>query len=185
MASLPNPRAVTYEEWLLMPEVQDATEEVVNGEIRIMPPAKWKHAMIIERLRAALDKQLDERRFLTLVTQFGLIIRKSPLTSRVPDLAVFELSSIVEKDGYIHSAPQLVVEVLSPANTRREREEKLGDYSSIGVPEVWVVSPEARTVEVLCLRDGYLRIAQILSQGILAPENLPGVRVPVADIWPD
>ena len=53
------------------------------------------------------------------------------------------------------------------------------------MPEVWVVSPEARTVEVLCLRDGYLRIAQILSQGILAPENLPGVRVPVADIWPD
>ena len=28
---------VTYEEWLRMPEVSDATEEVVNGEIRITP----------------------------------------------------------------------------------------------------------------------------------------------------
>ena len=79
----------------------------------------------------------------------------------------------------------LVVEVLSPSNTRREREEKLGDYAAIGVPEVWVISPEARTVEVLCLRDGYLRTAQILSQGVLEPETLPGVCVPIADIWPD
>ena len=49
---------------------------------------------------------------------------------RVPDLAVFQASTIVEQDGYIHSAPQLAVEVLSPANTRREREEKLNDYAS-------------------------------------------------------
>ena len=39
-------------------------------------------------------------------SEFGLVIRKQPLTSRVPDLAVFELSAIVEQDGYIHSAPQ-------------------------------------------------------------------------------
>ena len=29
MASFPNPRTVTYEEWLRMPEVHDAIEEVV------------------------------------------------------------------------------------------------------------------------------------------------------------
>jgi Uma2 family endonuclease len=98
---------------------------------------------------------------------------------------VFDLATVIEKDGYFQSAPQLAIEVLSPANTRREREEKLGDYANIGVPEVWVVSPEARTVEVLCLQGGYLRTAQILSQGSLEPARLPGVRVPVADIWPD
>jgi hypothetical protein len=31
---------VSYLEWLRMPEVQDATEEVIDGEIRITPPAK-------------------------------------------------------------------------------------------------------------------------------------------------
>ena len=185
MASLPNSKAVTYEEWLLMPEVQDAIEEVVNGEIRIMPPPKWNHALIVESVRRALATQLDQREALVVAATFGLIIRKQPLTSRVPDLAVFVKSTIVERDGYIHAAPQLVVEVLSPANTRREREQKLADYASLGVAEVWLVSPEARTVEVLLLEDGQLRRSQILAEGLLIPKLFPGVRIDIARIWPD
>ena len=46
-------RTVTYEEWLNMTVVEDAIEEVVNGEVRIMPPNKWKHAVIVENLSEA------------------------------------------------------------------------------------------------------------------------------------
>jgi Uma2 family endonuclease len=185
MASLPKSTTVTYDEWLRMPEVRDATEEVVNGEIRIMPPNKWNHAVIVDNLRDALAPQFDRRRFRVVTTNFGLIIRKSPLTSRVPDLAVFDLSTLVEEDGYIHSAPQLAVEVLSPANTRREREEKLNDYASIGIPEVWVISPEAKTVEILLLEEGRLHRSAILAEGALQPVRFPGVKIDIASIWPD
>jgi Uma2 family endonuclease len=128
---------------------------------------------------------LDPDRVLVHDSQFGLIISKQPLTSRVPDLAVFKSDTIVERDGYIHSAPQLVVEVLSPANTRRGREEKIDDYASIGVPEVWVVSPEGGTVEILYLAEGYLRSAQVMREGVLTPRHFPGVQVEIARIWPE
>jgi Uma2 family endonuclease len=150
-----------------------------------MPPPKFKHSEIIDRLAARMWSQVDERLVKVKASQFGLVIRKSPLTSRVPDLAVFDAATIVEQDGYIHSAPQLVVEVLSPANTRREREEKIGDYARIGVPEVWVVSPEGRTVEILYLAEGYLRSAQVLREGVLTPKHFPGVQVEIARIWPE
>jgi Uma2 family endonuclease len=185
MASLPNPQTVTYEEWLRMPEVTDFIEEVVDGEILIMPPNKLQHALIAQRIYKALDAQLDAREVLVLATVFGLVIRKAPLTSRVPDVAVFLKSMMVEQDGYVHSAPQLVVEVLSPGNTRRERERKLADYASLGVAEMWVVSPEARTVEVLYLESGFLRSAQALTQGVLEPKHFPGVQIQIAEIWPD
>ena len=185
MASLPNPQTVTYEEWLRMPEVTDFIEEVVDGEIRISPPAKWEHALIVTNVRYVLSAQLARRECHVMDSSFGLVIRKAPLTSRVPDLAVFRKSTIVEQDGYIHSAPQLVVEVLSPGNTRRERERKLEDYASLGVPEMWVVSPEARTVEVLYLENGFLRSAQALTQGVLEPKHFPGVQIQIAGIWPD
>jgi Uma2 family endonuclease len=185
MASLPNPQTVTYEEWLRMPEVTDFIEEVVDGEILIMPPAKWKHAVIVANLRDALVAQLNRREVQVVDGSFGLVIRKAPLTSRVPDVAVFLKSTIVEQDGYIHSAPQLVVEVLSPGNIRRERERKLADYASLGIPEMWVVSPKARTVEVLYLESGFLRSAKTLTEGVLEPKQFPGVQIQISEIWPD
>ncbi len=185
MASLPNPKTVTYEEWLRMPEVQDATEEVVNGEIRIMPPAKLKHMQVIAKLYDAIRSQIDQQTTLAYPAGVGVVITKVPLTSRVPDLTMFDAATIVEQDGYIHSAPQLVVEVLSPADTRRDREEKIADYARIGVPEVWVVSPEGRTVEILYLAAGDLRPAQVLREGVLTPKYFPGVQVEIVRIWPE
>jgi Uma2 family endonuclease len=178
-------KLVTYEEWLNMPEVQDAIEEVVNGEIVIMPAPKFEHALVVNALREALAGQLDRKTVWILDTQFGLIIRRDPLASRVPDLAVFRRSNLVVVDGYVHSAPELVVEVLSPANTRSERQAKLNDYESLGVPEIWVVSPEARTFEVLHLIDGKLKTVALLREGVLQPTQFPEVSVDIASVWPD
>ena len=172
---------VTYEEWLRMPEVSDATEEVVNGEIRITPAAKWVHARTVELTQRALNKNLDPGR-IAVLGRFGLVIRKEPLTVRVPDLAVLEISSIVEEDGFVHSPPQLVAEVLSPGE---DPAGKLADYASLGVPEVWVVLPEARTVEVLYLEDSYLHSDHVLARGVLTPKLFPQVAIDIAAIWPD
>ena len=185
MASLPNSKTVTYEEWLRMPVVTNEIEEVVNGEIRLMLPNKWKHAEIIEDLHDALRAQLDRRKFRVVASNFGLIVHQSPLTSRVPDLAVFDSGTMVERDGYIHSAPSLIVEVMSPANRRRQRVEKLVDYASLGVPEFWVIWLEDRKVEVFLLEGGQMRCVHVASDGVLKPVQFPGVEIPVASIWPE
>jgi len=178
-------RTVTYEEWLNMTVVEDAIEEVVNGEVRILPPNKWKHALIVENLSEVLKSQLDRKAVRVVGSVFGLIIRKKPLTSRVPDLAVFLKQNIVEQDGYIHSAPDLVVEVLSPANARRDMADKIRDYESIGVPELWIISPEAQTIEVILLEKGKLVTHEVVAQGQLSPQRFPDVAVDILSIWPD
>lgn len=177
------PKLLTYEEWLRLPEVE-GIEEVVNGEIRKMPPNKLIHADTVENLTDLLKAKLDQRTVQVRVSTFGLVIRRHPLTTRVPDIAVFVRSDVVEMDGYIHSAPELVVEVLSSANTRPERADKLCDYESLGVPEVWVLSPEAQTVEVLQLREGHLVTMAVLREGSVAPLRFPEAAVDIAAIWP-
>jgi Uma2 family endonuclease len=177
------PKVLTYEEWLKLPEAE-GIEEVVNGEIRKMPPNKILHADTVENLADLLKAGVDRRAVQVRVSTFGLVIRRDPVTTRVPDIAVFIRSNVVEQDGYIHSAPELAVQVLSPANTRLERAEKLKDYESLGVPEVWVISPEARTVEVLLLKDGRLATSALLREGHLNPVRLPGVAIDIEAIWP-
>jgi Uma2 family endonuclease len=177
-------KILTYEEWLALPEVE-GVEEVVNGEIVKMPLNKVIHADIVENLADLLKSQVDRRTVQVRVSTFGLVIRRDPITTRVPDIAVFIRSNVIAQDGYIHSAPELVVEVLSPANTRAERAGKLRDYESLGVPEVWVVSPEAQTVEILLLQDGRLATTSLLREGQLKPTRFPEVSIDVSSIWPE
>ncbi len=178
-------KLVTYEEWLSMPVVEDVIQEVVNGEIVTMPPPKARHADIVESLADILRRQLDSAQIRVRIRMFGLVIRENPLVMRIPDLAVFRKEKVVERDCYIRSAPELIVEVLSPGNTRAEEEEKLRDYESLGAPEVWVLSPEARTFEVVLLEDGEHKTRALLRGGQRRPQQFPEAVVDIAAVWPD
>lgn len=51
-------------------------------------------------------------------------------------------------EGHCPIAPDLVVEVISPNDTAYEIDEKVREFLDAGVPLVWVVNPEQRTVEI-------------------------------------
>jgi Uma2 family endonuclease len=177
-------KLVTYGDWLRMPLVDDVIQEVVNGEIITMPLPRAKRSGMMETLGDILKQQVDPNQALVRVGAPGLVISEDPVVMRIPDLALFRKGAVVEKDGYIRSAPELIVEVLSPGNSRRERAEKLMDYQSFGVPEVWVVSPEALTFEVLLPRNGALATTTVMREGILRPTHFPEVAVDIASVWP-
>jgi len=113
------------------------------------------------------------------------MISRDPLTCRSPDLVVFKRKKMVIQDGLYWSAPDLIVEVLSPSENRRRKEEKLADYGSIGAPEVWLVSPEAEAVEVRLLKEGKLERTAILAEGSLQPSQFAGVAISVPGIFPE
>ncbi len=178
-------KTVSYEKWLTMPIVEDAIEEVVDGEIRLMPPNKTTHAKIVQALTAAFVRQLDESRIQIYGSTFGLVIRKEPLTCRVPDLALFIKANVVEEDGYVHSPPELIIEVLSPSNTPARVREKLREYEALRVPEVWVFLPDVRTVEVLRLRGDKLEKVALVKDGQLRAQYFPEASIDVNAVWPD
>ena len=64
-----------------------------------------------------------------------------------PDIVVVCDPSRLDEHGCI-GPPDIVVEVLSPGNTRREMKDKLELYQSAGIPEYWVVDPDHEFVLV-------------------------------------
>jgi Uma2 family endonuclease len=178
-------KLLTYEEWLQMPTVEDGTDEVVKGEFRFMPPAHYPHAEIIDELTAQFIVQVDRKKIRVLGSNFGLMISREPLTCRSPDLALYWKERDRIEDGLHYAAPDLIIEVLSPSENRRRKEEKMEDYASIEVPEVWIVSPQAESVEVRLLNAGKLTRSAILVEGLLQPVRFPGIGIQVETIWPD
>ena len=66
-----------------------------------------------------------------------------------PDVSLDAPGTVAGSDrGFPDQPPLLAVEVLSPDNTRREVERKVGIYLGAGVALVWVVDPKPRTVSV-------------------------------------
>jgi Uma2 family endonuclease len=55
-------------------------------------------------------------------------------------------------------APDLVVEVLSPHNSRRDRVDKLSLYAEYGVAEYWIVDPAERQFDFLVNRGGKFEV---------------------------
>jgi Uma2 family endonuclease len=53
------------------------------------------------------------------------------------------------------------------------------------VPELWIISPEAQTIEVILLEKGKLVTHEVVAQGQLSPQRFPDVAVDILSIWPD
>src|SRR5262249_22277533 len=151
------PRILTYEEWLRMPPVEDGTDEVVKGELRVMPPTRYPHAEIIQLLIEQLVTHVDRNKVGILGSNLGLMITNAPLTCRTPDLIMFWRDKMEIRDGLYWSPPGLVIEIISPSETKRRKEEKMEDYASIGVPEASLFSPQAQSVETRLLSSGKLQ----------------------------
>jgi Uma2 family endonuclease len=59
--------------------------------------------------------------------------------------------------------PDLVIEVLSPSTSKRDRGVKKNKYSAHGVIEYWIVDPKRQTVEVYYLQKNPDRAARVYS----------------------
>jgi Uma2 family endonuclease len=89
-------------------------------------------------------------------------------------------------DGKLHTAPELVIEVLSPGSTnrRRDRETKLKLYSRRGVDEYWIVDWQLRLIEVYRRNDAQLELAATLREGdLLDSPVLPGFSCQVESVF--
>jgi Uma2 family endonuclease len=83
--------------------------------------------------------------------------------------------------GHATVAPDLAVEVVSPNDNAADLLVKMDDYLKAGVPMVWVVNPDGRSVQVI-RGDGtrhFLRESDTLDGG----DVLPGFRCRVAEFF--
>jgi Uma2 family endonuclease len=161
---------------------------IIDGELVMAASPNPPHQAIVQELLLKLDPLVRERRLgRVFVAPLDIVVRREPLRTRQPDLMFIgrERRSIIGPQ-VIEGGPDLVIEGLSPTNTRQELQGKLRDYQTLGVHEAWVVSPGARTVEVLQLTPGSLQRLGLYGLGdLIASHVLPNLRLTVDEIFPE
>ena len=177
-------KRLTYEEYLKLPEVR-RRYEIIDGEMVTAPGPSTEHQVILAQLFFHLYWFVNEHGLGTvLFAPLDVLIEREPLRTRQPDLLFVskERSSILGQ--IVEGAPDLVVEVLSPGNTRGDMDDRLADYAGLGIRECWLVSPEGRTVEVLSLAGGNWKRVSLSGVGdTIRSAVLQGLEVPVSQIF--
>lgn len=90
----------------------------------------------------------------------------------------------IVKKAAIFGAPDLVVEVLSPSNARRDRQEKVLRYRRFDVPHIWVLDPEGRTYEeTVRVGEAYGAAGLYRDADIVRPRCFPQLALPLSEVW--
>jgi Uma2 family endonuclease len=128
--------------------------EILDGELVVSPAPGTPHQ------RASFDLALALHRLMSSVAEIFIPspdVILSPTRVVIPDVVAVRHERLrLVSDRGIEGAPDLVVEVLSPTSSRRDRHRKARLYARVEIPEYWIVDPRAKLVEVYALGDrGY------------------------------
>ncbi len=172
----------TYREYLQLPE--DKRYELIEGEFFMVPSPSWSHQTISASLFRAIDNyvrthQLGEVRYAPLDVALS---EENVLQPDILFVSRERLNIITARN--IQGAPDLVVEILSPATAQRDRELKQKIYARFGVREYWLADPSTRTIEVMSLaEDGFERVGLYHEGAFLISPLFGGLSIDVRGIF--
>lgn len=128
--------------------------EIVGGEIVVAPRPNEPHAHATSDLGVLLGGPFR----LGIGGPGGWVFRDEPRIRfgediRVPDLAGWQAArwGTPPRKGPLTVTPDWICEVLSPSTAADDRTVKLPLYARAAVRHVWLIDPDARTLEVLRL----------------------------------
>jgi Uma2 family endonuclease len=172
-----------WDEFLELPE-DGNRYEILDGELVMTPPPAIRHQRISSSLHFLLYQHVSVHG-LGEVLAAPVAVRLSESTIAEPDLVFLATGrSDIVGELSIDGAPDLLVEILSPATAKRDRTVKAQLYARLGVRHYWIVDPEARTVDVFELEGKrYRKAATFAEQDSFEPAVLPGLTVDLSAIW--
>ncbi len=174
----------TYEDYKNLPESETKRYELIEGELLMVPSPTFEHQDISANLEFALAKFVREHK-LGKVLNAPLDVVLDDENVVQPDIIFIATarSHIIHKEA-IRGAPDLVVEILSPATAERDRTVKKKLYARAGVTEYWLVDPERKTIEVLKLGEtGFERIALYKENETLTSPLFKGLNIPLSEVF--
>jgi Uma2 family endonuclease len=161
--------------------------ELIDGELHASPRPAAPHTVAASRLGGELTGPFDRGRGgpggWLLLDEPELHLGEDVL---VPDLAGWRRERMPRppRTAAFTLAPDWVCEVLSPSTVALDRAVKLPVYAREGVRHVWLIDPEARTLEVFRLDGtGYRLLVTHSGPAHVRAEPLEALELELAFLW--
>ena len=135
---------------------EDYTKEIIDDQIYYMAPGISAHAWATTELGDKFRDyfKLKDRRCKVFVENLEVYFdAKSDKNFVVPDISIICDDTKFGRRGY-KGVPELIVEVISPSTSSKDKGAKFRAYEKAGVKEYWIVSPKEKSIDQYALEDG-------------------------------
>ena len=171
--------------------------ELIRGKIFKMSPAPtFNHQKIQANIFVGFYNFLKGKPCTTVTSPIDVRLKGKPFRKKKlrddeittvvqPDIIVVCDEEKLKDDRYVDGAPDLIVEVLSPGNTKVETKYKFDLYEENGVLEYWMVYPEFSHIYVYLLdkEEKYGRPIIYEANENITSSVLKGLSIPMNEIF--
>lgn len=146
----------SYKDYLSWDGENERWELIYGIAFDMSPAPTRRHQNISINISSKIAEYLDDKDCSVYAAPFdvrlsdGFQADNEIETVVQPDISVFCDEKKLDDRGAI-GAPDLVVEILSPATAARDLREKFFLYEGVGVKEYWIVDPANKTLTVFIL----------------------------------
>jgi len=183
---LPRRRSLRANHWSVADYLALETNRLIefsHGQLEVLPMPRMSHQQIVLLLLQALLRFVSAQDLGTVLFA-PLRVQLWPGKFREPDIVFMRREHADRMGEEFWEGADLVVEVVSPDDRRRDLETKRGEYAQAGIPEYWIVDPETQRITVLTLAGAEYAVRGDFGAGEQATSALlPGFAVDVAAVF--
>jgi Uma2 family endonuclease len=167
--------------------------ELIKGRIFKMSPApNRKHQAISWTLTVLIGNYLRKKTCQAFTAPFDvrLLLPKDKVegdkisTVVQPDITVVCDESKLDEQG-CNGVPDLVIEILSPGNSKREMKDKYRLYENAGIQEYWLIDPDREFVTIYSLNDQgkYIGSEPFTNEDVVRSSVLKGLEIDLSEVF--
>ncbi len=154
--------------------------EYSDGCLEFLTMPTLSHQLIMLFLYEALKAHVSAQE-LGSVLVAGYRVQVRPGKYREPDVIFIGRGKEPQMGEQFSAGADLVMEVVSDDDRRRDLETKRQEYAQAGIPEYWIVDPRLKRITVLCLDGPTYVLHGEFAEGVEATSRLlDGFKVNVA-----
>ena len=166
--------------------------ELIRGKIFPMTRPLTRHQRVSQRVNGNLYDFLKNKTCEVFTAPFDVRLTRNTVEDKLiytvvqPDLCVICDPAKIDAKGCV-GAPDIVVEILSPGNNKKELKNKYEVYEEAGVREYWIFQPDGKLFFKYVLNEiGNFESSRVLTSGDEVTSSvLPGFNLILDEVFID
>jgi len=184
----PAEKQASYDDLRALPD--NMVGEILGGRLHAQPRPAPRHARAYSSITGTLwgpfDHGADGPGGWWILDEPELHLAGDVI---VPDIAGWRRTRMpaLPETAWFELAPDWVCEILSPSTATTDRAIKMPIYAREGVEHLWLVDPDARTLEVYALREErrWLLLDTLKDDDGVRQPPFDAIEFPLATLWAD